>query len=170
MAKQDRCFTSIEWINIYPLTTLSTAVRLTSDHIPLLLRFTAQSQVFEYMIDECWDTRPTPPDSVAAIVLKLRFLGAKLRSWNHSNVGNIIVQKTDLLQSIDSLEKDEEKRNLTISETEERSALKEKLEMLLTQEEMLWEQRTRAQWLNNGDRHTKFFHIWASNRRRKILF
>jgi hypothetical protein len=41
------------------------------------------------------------------------------------------------------------------------------LDELLTQEEAWWQQRSRALWLQNGDRNTKFFHMKANQRRKR---
>ncbi|XP_071676904.1 uncharacterized protein [Lolium perenne] len=46
----------------------------------------------------------------------------------------------------------------------EQSAL---IELLLEQDEVHWMQRSRANWLRNGDRNTAFFHQFASARRQK---
>jgi hypothetical protein len=41
------------------------------------------------------------------------------------------------------------------------------IELLLEQEEIYWLQRSRANWLQQGDRNTSFFHNFASARRKK---
>jgi hypothetical protein len=41
------------------------------------------------------------------------------------------------------------------------------IEILLEQDEIYWQQRSRANWLQHGDRNTSFFHNFASARRKK---
>ena len=43
-----------------------------------------------------------------------------------------------------------------------------RLELLLEQEEIIWVQRARANWLKHGDRNTNFFHHFASHHKRRI--
>ncbi|XP_016743242.1 uncharacterized protein [Gossypium hirsutum] len=47
-------------------------------------------------------------------------------------------------------------------------ALRIKLGKLLDEEEKYWVQCSRIQWLKEGDRNTRFFHVRATNRRKKI--
>ena len=41
------------------------------------------------------------------------------------------------------------------------------LELLMEQEELIWVQRARANWLKHGDRNTKIFQHFAASRKRK---
>ncbi|XP_075669862.1 uncharacterized protein LOC142639588 [Castanea sativa] len=45
--------------------------------------------------------------------------------------------------------------------------LRKEINDLLDSEEIMWSQRSKALWLKEGDRNTKFFHHRASERRRK---
>jgi hypothetical protein len=45
--------------------------------------------------------------------------------------------------------------------------LRYKLEKLEEQKDLYWRHRAQAHWLKHGDRNTKFFHGFASERRRK---
>jgi hypothetical protein len=43
------------------------------------------------------------------------------------------------------------------------------VEILLEQEEIHWLQRSRVNWLSQGDKNTRFFHQFASARRKKNM-
>nr|XP_010913031.1 uncharacterized protein LOC105038823 [Elaeis guineensis] len=119
------------------------------------------------MIRIRWDQMVRKQDAISTFVLKLRALRSKLRTWNHTEVGNIHLRKHLLWEKIEFLDAQEEDKNLLIAEREERARLKRDLDLLLEQEEALGRQLSRVQWLKHGDRNIQFFHTWASNRRRK---
>ena len=45
--------------------------------------------------------------------------------------------------------------------------LRHELNVLLDKENRMWSQRSRVQWLTNGDRNTSYFHGVATQRKRK---
>jgi len=45
--------------------------------------------------------------------------------------------------------------------------LQEQLEITLYQEECLWFQKSRSQWIADGDRNTKYYHSKTIIRKRK---
>lgn len=47
------------------------------------------------------------------------------------------------------------------------SRLSKELEVVLDQEESLWLQKSRSQWIKDGDRNTRFYHMKIVTRRRK---
>lgn len=42
-----------------------------------------------------------------------------------------------------------------------------RIELLLEQEEIVWVQRARLNWLRHGDRNTSFFQNFATTRKRR---
>ena len=48
-------------------------------------------------------------------------------------------------------------------------SLRQELYSLHTKEEKMWKQRSRTQWLQNGDRNTRFFHCQETCRQRRNL-
>lgn len=47
--------------------------------------------------------------------------------------------------------------------------MKYKLEKLEEQKDIYWRQRAHVHWLKNGDRNTRYFHEFASERRRSRI-
>ena len=46
------------------------------------------------------------------------------------------------------------------------STIQGDLKLLMEQEDAKWKQREKINWLNLGDKNTKFFHLCANQRRR----
>ncbi|KAL0303026.1 UNVERIFIED_CONTAM: putative mitochondrial protein [Sesamum radiatum] len=47
--------------------------------------------------------------------------------------------------------------------------MKSELEELLAREELLWKQRSKAEWLREGDKNTAYFHARANERRKRNM-
>lgn len=92
---------------------------------------------------------------------KLQHCGNLLLHWSNSEVGNTTHKIKLLSAEIDRLYSIEESTDYDVD-----ISLKEKeLEKLLTQEKIHWQQRSRKQWLEVGDRNTSYFHHCTKARR-----
>ena len=85
--------------------------------------------------------------------------------WNRDHFGNIqrrirICQREfqRLRNGIWDLDAQQEER-----------VLLEEMSVLLEKEEILWKQRSRQQWLREGDRNTRYFHSKATDRMKRNL-
>eukprot|EP00253_Pinus_taeda_P002181 PITA_02181 len=122
------------------------------------------SKLDRFMISK--DLFLSGPTMTASILLfggsyhwpKLKHIKSHLKVWNKNEFGDNFKAKreTELkLQEINQI-------NITYGFTEERkkltNSLQEEWENRCLQEEIYWRQKSRIQWIKEGERNTKFFH------------
>ncbi|KAL8161927.1 hypothetical protein V2J09_013416 [Rumex salicifolius] len=113
---------------------------------------------FHDFLTDKWKSREDLP-------VALETLKHDLRSWNKRVFGDVHERKNSLMQQMDDLQ-----RRLARAPTDAALLLnrkiQEELDLTLEQEEMVWFQKSRQQWISCGDRNTKFFHMSTVMRRR----
>ena len=97
---------------------------------------------------------------------KLRRLRQHLRGWAKHTIGTYRKEKK-LLTLLESLDKKVESVPLPDQEINFKNYLKERLVLLLREEEIKWYERAKVKTLLEGDDNTRFFHLVANGRHRK---
>jgi hypothetical protein len=176
----DRAVANGPWLMMHPGATLQHLGYTKSDHRPILLdteyqavgssqragprRFEAKwirEEGFRSAVEQAWANAGT--DATGGVLSKLSRMHDALHAWDKSILKK---PKRRLRRAQQRLETamngplTEENENLA----KEMASL---VELLLEQEEIHWLQRSRANWLQFGDRNTSFFHNFASARRKK---
>jgi len=88
-----------------------------------------------------------------------------LKQWNKSIFGDILLRKREIEGQLEELQRTFMAGNRTQDLAREEEQLLMKLETCREQEEFLWRQKSRVQWLKEGECNTKFFHRAMTHRR-----
>jgi hypothetical protein len=100
------------------------------------------------------------------LACKLKALKVDLRKWNEEVFGHVGQRKKVLLDGIQEFGIIGEGRALTEEERVIKDDFSRELERLLLCEEVSWRQKSRALWLRERNKNTKFFHRVANSNRR----
>ncbi|KAL8143344.1 hypothetical protein V2J09_016376 [Rumex salicifolius] len=177
----DRFLCSDSWRILFPEAMVKHLSAAHSDHVPLCLcshppaassgdrpfRFLAAwtlSEEFKEIVAAGWNS-----DS-GSLADSLSKLTESLQTWNRRSFGNIFYRKRKLRARIEGArQKLCEVPSQRLLNIERR--LCSELEEVLAQEQLLWFQKSRANFLIAGDRNTRFYHLSTIIRRRsnKIL-
>ncbi|XP_028801035.1 uncharacterized protein LOC114756538 [Neltuma alba] len=172
----DRVLSNDQWQYKFADAEVKIVPRICSDHHPMLVdlfpenqpargrmfRFEAAWQMhnqFDDMMRNCWSSRMETHRS-------LENLKADLIQWNRDVFGRIEVRKKNLLNRLFGVQRSLDRNGNPFLINLEKELEWELMETL-KQEEMLWFQKSRGRWIDQGDRNTRYYHTKTLIRRRK---
>lgn len=166
-ARLDRVLGNVEWKIKFSEAVVEHLPRIESDHTPLLVNTKPvptriSSRGFRYNL--AWASHPTFQsviqqnwNSSMEVESNKERLAVVLDSWNKTIFGNVFHRKKRILARIKGVQ-DRMTYQVRPEWIKLDKKLRQELEEVLFQEELIWFQRSREEWINSGDRNTKYYH------------
>ncbi|XP_057250759.1 uncharacterized protein LOC130591452 [Beta vulgaris subsp. vulgaris] len=172
----DRALVTTSWSNLFLDAHLWNLDREWSDHAPIKLTLWRRDSVQQlggkpFRFEQIWASEAECEEVIAGAWLyganletKVEACAANLKKWSGRKFGPIfreLKKKRKKLKKLNGAQ-------LSASQLESRRGLLREIEILSQHEERYWQQRSRALWLADGDRNTKFSTRELQRGRRRI--
>lgn len=169
----DRGLANQAWCSLFPSAEVKVLEVATSDHLPLYLQLNRQVYVqkekrfrFENqwlrekdclrIVQNSWE------EAVGfGIVEKIKICGVKLQEWAGGLYNEYKMQSVAYRKQLRKLRSRRDRQGIQLY-----NDIRWKYLNLLEKQEIFWKQRAKTFWLREGDQNTRFFHQFASTRKR----
>jgi hypothetical protein len=175
----DRVVANRSWCEFFREAEVWVGAAISSDHAPITLHVTGlapkqlQRRPFRYeagwelepdykrTVEKAWSVPSSNLDPWQNLLRKIGSCQKEFQQWRYHSLGRdkrIFQSQCEVLARLQGEE-------LAV----ERGKMKEiqnELQLKMEQEDIKWRQRSKTDWLQFGDKNSKFFHACANQRRR----
>ncbi|KAL9670598.1 hypothetical protein QQ045_008151 [Rhodiola kirilowii] len=175
-ARLDRVFANSRWKDLFNRYEVKHLVTTVSDHFALFVDFQKRKLCVKeklFRFEPMWLRHKGFSDLVRnswgngsaqqSFMARLDSCKGDIVRWNNSVFGKVQKQIASLKKKLEDV-KTEFRTEEVISKE---SQIQVELDEWFAREELLWLQRSRVDWLREGDSNTRFFHTRASQRKKK---
>ena len=173
-ARIDRALCNMDWRFMFESTSVIHLPKLHSDHSPLLVKLQVPQAIPQhppFRFQAAWLTHPNFDDVIRRnwkesipFSQNISRLTTALYDWNNDKFGNVFKRKRNLWARLGGVQRKlTEKRSWRLIKLERK--LQKDLEITLQEEELIWYQKSREEWMALGDKNTKFYHASTIVRR-----
>jgi hypothetical protein len=185
MSRIDMVFYTPGWEDLFRNPVVQPLSSGVSDHCPLLVTpisfpnlrptfkfesfWTGMEGFYDCVKEAWWREVPGNQNDLATLHIRLSRIAKSLKSWSKNLMSREKIAMSICREVIAQLDKAQESRNLTGEERTLHKTLKQRLLGLAAIEKSRARRQSRVTWMKKGDANTKFFHIMANTRRKKIF-
>jgi hypothetical protein len=174
----DRALCNDKWSLSFPNGFVKVLPRVEfSDHHPILISPKEAPHLVapkQFRFESAWLLEKTYKDMMEAswrnggtITDNLSNVERVIKDWKYYTIDQVLHQKREITARIGGIQNNLQ-RGLNrggLIRLEKRP--QDDLSRILQKEELMWYQRSRAKWLVDGDRNTRYYHLKTVNRRRR---
>lgn len=181
----DRALFSEDFANLWFSVQAEVLPRASSDHSPLMVRCLTQAGGGPYqfrflkmwsshcsfmrLVTNSWNAKDESRCPIFKVMGKLKRLRFELRKWNREVFKNVDTRLQGIMADLEDVQIQIGNQGYNEDLFNKEVSIQAELAACLNQKDALWRQRSRADWLRDGDRNTSFFHNFAKFKRNKSL-